>query len=70
MTEKIKIAIVGLRYVGMSLAVFLGRAKNVVALDIEPDRSTIDIDNGLQFSVHAALRSADQAATLVIRPLF
>ena len=38
MTEKIKIAVVGLGYVGMSLAVLLGRTQRVVALDIDPAR--------------------------------
>ena len=38
MTEKIKITIVGLGYVGMSLAVLLGRRQDVVALDIDDAR--------------------------------
>jgi len=38
MTEKTKITVVGLGYVGMSLAVLLGRTQNVVALDIDPAR--------------------------------
>lgn len=38
MIEKIKIAVVGLGYVGMSLAVLLGRTQDVVALDIDVDR--------------------------------
>ncbi len=38
MTEKTKITVVGLGYVGMSLAVLLGRTQDVVALDIDPER--------------------------------
>lgn len=38
MTEKTKITVVGLGYVGMSLAVLLGRTQEVVALDIDPAR--------------------------------
>lgn len=38
MAEKTKIAVVGLGYVGMSLAVLLGRTQDVVALDIDVDR--------------------------------
>lgn len=38
MNEKIKITVVGLGYVGMSLAVLLGRTQDVVALDIDPAR--------------------------------
>lgn len=45
MSERIKIAVVGLGYVGMSLAVLLGRTQNVVALDIDPDR-VAKVNNG------------------------
>lgn len=38
MTPKIKITVVGLGYVGMSLAVLLARHQNVVALDIDGAR--------------------------------
>jgi hypothetical protein len=38
MNEKTKITVVGLGYVGMSLAVLLGRTQDVVALDIDPAR--------------------------------
>lgn len=38
MTEKTKIAVVGLGYVGMSLAVLLGRTQDLVALDIDEAR--------------------------------
>jgi UDP-N-acetyl-D-mannosaminuronate dehydrogenase len=34
-TEKSKITVVGLGYVGMSLAVLLGSSHNVVAVDID-----------------------------------
>jgi len=36
----------------------------------EPDRAAVGIGNGMQFGVHAALGSADQAAPLVVRPPF
>lgn len=38
MNKKTKITVVGLGYVGMSLAVLLGRTQDVVALDIDPAR--------------------------------
>lgn len=38
MNEKTKITVVGLGYVGMSLAVLIGRTQDVVALDIDPAR--------------------------------
>lgn len=38
MNEKTKIAVVGLGYVGMPLAVLLGRTQDVVALDIDAGR--------------------------------
>ena len=38
MTEKLKITVVGLGYVGMSLAVLLGQRHDVFALDIDEDR--------------------------------
>lgn len=38
MSEKLKIAVVGLGYVGMSLAVLLARKHHVVALDIDAER--------------------------------
>lgn len=38
MNQKTKITVVGLGYVGMSLAVLLGRTQDVVALDIDPAR--------------------------------
>lgn len=38
MSEKARITVVGLGYVGMSLGVLLGRTQDVVALDIDPGR--------------------------------
>ncbi|NOX41801.1 MAG: nucleotide sugar dehydrogenase [Alphaproteobacteria bacterium] len=38
MTEKTRIAVVGLGYVGMSISVLLGQTQDVVALDIDADR--------------------------------
>lgn len=45
MTERKKIAVVGLGYVGMSLAVLLGQTQDVIALDIDPDR-VAKVNNG------------------------
>ena len=54
MTEKHKITIVGLGYVGMSLAVLLGRSHNVVALDIDEDR-VAQVNAGRPTVVDAAM---------------
>jgi UDPglucose 6-dehydrogenase len=54
MTEKHKITIVGLGYVGMSLAVLLGRGHNVVALDIDEDR-VVQVNAGRPTVVDAAM---------------
>lgn len=45
MAEKTKITIVGLGYVGMSLAVLLGRTQDVVALDID-DARVVTVNSG------------------------
>lgn len=45
MSERMRIAVVGLGYVGMSLAVLLGRTQDVIALDIDPDR-VAKVNNG------------------------
>ena len=54
MTEKSKITIVGLGYVGMSLAVLLGRSHSVVALDIDEDR-VAQVNAGRPTVVDAAM---------------
>jgi len=54
MTEKHKITIVGLGYVGMSLAVLLGRSHHVVALDIDEDR-VAQVNAGRPTVVDAAM---------------
>ena len=54
MTEKSKITVVGLGYVGMSLAVLLGRSHNVVALDIDEDR-VAQVNAGRPTVVDAAM---------------
>jgi len=54
MTEKHKITIVGLGYVGMSLAILLGRSHNVVALDIDEDR-VAQVNAGRPTVVDAAM---------------
>ena len=63
MTEKTKIAIVGLGYVGMSLAVLLGRTQDVVALDIDPAR--VDrVNNGRPTVVDADMEAVMARETL------
>jgi len=54
MTEKHKLTIVGLGYVGMSLAVLLGRSHHVVALDIDEDR-VAQVNAGRPTVVDAAM---------------
>jgi len=54
MTEKHKITIVGLGYVGMSLAVLLGRSHSVVAHDIDEDR-VAQVNAGRPTVVDAAM---------------
>jgi len=54
MTKNSKIAVVGLGYVGMSLAVLLGRSHDVVALDIDNDR-VAQVNAGRSTVVDAAL---------------
>ena len=54
MTKKSKITIVGLGYVGMSLAVLLGRSHHVVALDIDEDR-VAQVNAGRPTVVDAAM---------------
>jgi len=54
MTEKHKITIVGLGYVGMSLAVLLGRSHHVVALDIDEGR-VAQVNAGRPTVVDAAM---------------
>jgi len=54
MTKKSKITIVGLGYVGMSLAVLLGRSHSVVALDIDEDR-VAQVNAGRPTVVDAAM---------------
>ena len=54
MTKKSKITIVGLGYVGMSLAVLLGRSHSVVAHDIDEDR-VAQVNAGRPTVVDAAM---------------
>ena len=63
MTEKTKIAIVGLGYVGMSLAVLLGRTQDVVALDI--DQARVDrVNSGRPTVVDAEMDAVMARETL------
>jgi UDPglucose 6-dehydrogenase len=55
MSSRIKIAVVGLGYVGMSLAVLLGRTHETVALDIDPHRVE-KVNNGHSTVVDAELQ--------------
>ena len=63
MPEKTRIGIVGLGYVGMSLAVLLGRTQDVVALDI--DQARVDrVNNGRPTVVDADMEAVMARETL------
>lgn len=65
MSEKTKIAIVGLGYVGMSLAVLLGRTQDVVALDI--DQARVDkVNSGRPTVVDAEMDVVMASETLTL----
>jgi len=63
MTKKSKITIVGLGYVGMSLAVLLGRSHSVVALDIDEDR-VAQVNAGRPTVVDAAMEHVMRSVDL------